>query len=315
MSDLPHPLTPPDCDLRGFEWMQLWGHRMFTSSWYRAARKDGRGGIASLKLYWSAMLQCPAGSLPNDEEELCMLADFGEDMRTWAKHRPVAMHGFVLCADNRWYHPVVAEQVLDAYERKVKAKAGREADAERLRRWRQQRRMPERQWDELREAIFVRDGSKCRRCGSNLDLHCDHVVPMADGGQTTPDNLITLCRVCHSRKTAETQPQRRQGQSNGEMVADTHSETHFIPHYRPPETHFETQYEMRKTVPDSTRQDRPPLSPPQSRGGRRGAPKPPRSGFKAVEQRLATIEGTAEEVAEMHEFASRLRLVAGGGNG
>ena len=50
MSDLPSPLTPPDCDLRGFEWMPLWGHRMPPAVGYWVARKDGRGGIASLKL-------------------------------------------------------------------------------------------------------------------------------------------------------------------------------------------------------------------------------------------------------------------------
>jgi hypothetical protein len=268
MSDLPHPLTPPDCDLRGFEWMQLWGHRMFTSSWYRAARKDGRGGIASLKLYWSAMLQCPAGSLPNDEEELCMLADFGEDMRAWARHRPVAMHGFVLCADNRWYHPVVAEQVLDAYDRKLKSARTREVDRERLKRWRA--------------------------------MHNGPTPPEKPNGHAHPETL----------------PETR---------FETPPETHHIPLMRLPETRFETATETGGETPDETsrattrqyqtRQERPPLSPPQSRGGRRSAPKPPRSGFKAVEQRLATIEGTAEEVAEMHEFASRLRLVAGGSNG
>jgi hypothetical protein len=137
MSDLPSPLTPSDCDLRGYaEWMPLLGNRLFTSSWYRAARKDSRGGIAALKLWWVAMMQCPAGSLPNDEEELCMLADFGEDMRAWHKHRAVAMHGFILCADNRWYHPVVSEQAVKAFECRLRAKQGRETDRERLRRWR-----------------------------------------------------------------------------------------------------------------------------------------------------------------------------------
>jgi hypothetical protein len=237
--------------------MQLWGHRMFTSSWYRAARKDGRGGIASLKLYWAAMLQCPAGSLPNDEEELCMLADFGEDMRAWKKHRPVAMHGFLLCSDNRWYHPVVAEQVLDAYDRRLKSTKTRETDRERLKRWRANR-----------------------------------------NGAHPPDK------------------------PNGE----THDETRF-------NGGFETALETGDETPDETsrattrqyqtRQERPPLSPPQSRGGRRGAPKPHRNGFVELERRLATeagerrptINATADEVAEIHEFSSRLRLVAGGGDG
>ena len=136
MSDLPVPLTPPECDLRGFEWMALHGHRLFTSGWYLAAMKDPRGGIAALKLWWTAMLQCPAGSLPNAEDELCLLADFGQDMKTWRKHRAVAMRGFVLCSDNRWYHPVVAEQALNAYDRRLKADRTREVDRERLRRWR-----------------------------------------------------------------------------------------------------------------------------------------------------------------------------------
>ena len=139
MSDLPSPLTPPDCDLRGFEWMPLWGHRMFSSSWYRVARKDGRGGIASLKLWWTAMLQHPAGSLPNDEEELCMLADFGEDMKAWSKHRTVAMYGFILCSDNRWYHPVCAEMAMDAFDRRLKTARTREIDRDRLKRWRASR--------------------------------------------------------------------------------------------------------------------------------------------------------------------------------
>ena len=229
--------------------MQLWGHRMFTSSWYRAARKDGRGGIASLKLYWAAMLQCPAGSLPNDEEELCMLADFGEDMRAWKRHRLVAMHGFVLCSDNRWYHPVVAEQVLDAYDRRLKSARTREVDRERLKRWR-----------------------------------------ASHNGAQPPDK------------------------PNGETPHETRFETR-------PETGGETPDETsRATGQYQTRQERPPLGPPQSRGGRRGAP---RNGFKALEQRLAaadasrgtTIEATAEEVAEIHEFSTRLRLVAGGSNG
>ena len=137
MSDLPPPLTPADCDLRsGFEWMALHGHRLFTSGWYGAAMKDPRGGLAALKLWWAAMLQCPAGSLPSDERDLCLLADFGQDMRSWRKHRAVAMRGFILCQDDRYYHPVVAEQALKAYESRLKASATRQADAERLRRWR-----------------------------------------------------------------------------------------------------------------------------------------------------------------------------------
>ena len=119
MSELPAPMTPAECDLRGFmEWSRFFGEKAFKSRWYRAAMKDPRGGIAALKLWWEAMQQCPAGSLPNDEEELCWLADFGQDIRSWRKHRAVAMHGFVLCADNRWYHPFLAEEAMAAWARR-----------------------------------------------------------------------------------------------------------------------------------------------------------------------------------------------------
>jgi hypothetical protein len=136
VTDLPHPLTPSDCDLRGYDWMRLLCQRLFTSGWYIAALKDSRGGIASLKLWWVAMTQCPAGSLPNDEDELCLLADFGQDRKTWRKHRAVAMRGFVLCSDNRYYHPVVAEEVLWAWERKRHMQHNRDSSAARMRRMR-----------------------------------------------------------------------------------------------------------------------------------------------------------------------------------
>lgn len=136
MSDLPAPLTPSDCDLRGYEWMKLFGHRLFNSGWYLAALKDSRGGIAALKLWWVAMNQVPAGSLPNDEHELSLLADFGSDIRAWRKHRPVALRGFILCSDNRWHHPFLAELAADAFESRRKTQHQRDGSAARMRRHR-----------------------------------------------------------------------------------------------------------------------------------------------------------------------------------
>ena len=64
---------------------------------------------------------------------------------------------------------------------------------------------------------------------------------------------------------------------------------------------------------------RPPPAPPVSRGGR--ARPPHRNGFVELERRLnaaanpLTIEASAEEMAEIHEFSARLKLVSGGSNG
>lgn len=60
--------------------------------------------------------------------------------------------------------------------------------------------------DPLRGEVLRRDGYKCRKCGWNqklwdrsdprhLELH--HVRRHADGGETTAENLITYCNVCH----------------------------------------------------------------------------------------------------------------------
>ena len=65
-------------------------------------------------------------------------------------------------------------------------------------------------WHALAESIRERDGHVCRRCGkttteNNKRLHVDHIRPWRDFNDTTeanhPDNLVSLCSSCHSRKT------------------------------------------------------------------------------------------------------------------
>ena len=81
----------------------------------------------------------PAASLPNDDAVLCRLAGLGRDTKTWKKLRGgLALHGFTLCSDNRWYHHVLADQAIKAYDCRLKHKDGREAATERMRRWRAQ---------------------------------------------------------------------------------------------------------------------------------------------------------------------------------
>lgn len=51
-----------------------------------------------------------------------------------------------------------------------------------------------------REAVLLRDGSRCAECGSGTDLCIDHVWPVLYGGLTELWNLATLCRSCNSKK-------------------------------------------------------------------------------------------------------------------
>lgn len=56
----------------------------------------------------------------------------------------------------------------------------------------------------LRFEIFKRDGFRCVYCGVTpvqAALRVDHVVPVVDGGQSTPDNLVTACHDCNSGKS------------------------------------------------------------------------------------------------------------------
>lgn len=52
----------------------------------------------------------------------------------------------------------------------------------------------------IRRIIFERDGYKCKQCGTNKNLHADHIIPEVRGGQATIENLQTLCKSCNSRK-------------------------------------------------------------------------------------------------------------------
>lgn len=54
----------------------------------------------------------------------------------------------------------------------------------------------------LAKEVFERDAYRCRECGGWQDLCADHIIPESRGGETTLENLQTLCRSCNSRKGA-----------------------------------------------------------------------------------------------------------------
>lgn len=56
---------------------------------------------------------------------------------------------------------------------------------------------------DLRQAVFERDGWKCRYCGSTEQpFHADHVYPESRGGATIIENLVTACQACNLKKHA-----------------------------------------------------------------------------------------------------------------
>lgn len=52
--------------------------------------------------------------------------------------------------------------------------------------------------------IFKRDSFQCQYCGRTppaVILNVDHVHPVADGGDNSPENLLTACEECNSGKS------------------------------------------------------------------------------------------------------------------
>ncbi len=55
---------------------------------------------------------------------------------------------------------------------------------------------------EVRLAVFQRDGGRCVSCGGSQDLQFDHIIPVALGGASTEANLQLLCADCNRAKGA-----------------------------------------------------------------------------------------------------------------
>lgn len=87
-----------------------------SDTWLRA--RTGRVRASLLLLWAEAWEQTPCGSLPNDDELLCLLLDMEPD--EFAAARPVLMRGWWESEDGRLYHDTITARVLDM----LKARAG-----------------------------------------------------------------------------------------------------------------------------------------------------------------------------------------------
>lgn len=61
-----------------------------------------------------------------------------------------------------------------------------------------------------RENVFARDGGRCQYCGARVsrrEATYDHVVPRAQGGRTTWENIAIACLPCNQRKGGRTPDQ------------------------------------------------------------------------------------------------------------
>ena len=61
--------------------------------------------------------------------------------------------------------------------------------------------------EKLRYQVLKRDNFKCCACGASpakdpsVELHIDHIIPWSKGGESTLENLQTLCSKCNIGKS------------------------------------------------------------------------------------------------------------------
>lgn len=60
----------------------------------------------------------------------------------------------------------------------------------------------ERMADDIKVAVWRRDGGACVRCGGRERLEYDHIIPVSKGGSNTQRNIELLCEACNRMKSA-----------------------------------------------------------------------------------------------------------------
>jgi hypothetical protein len=117
VTDLPQPLTPPDCELRNFPTMPLDIARLRRSKAWLVAKRMPEVAFFMMNLWTASWHEKPAASLEDDDD---VLADFAMcDPKRWKKIKAEAMRGWIKCSDGRLYHSVVAEMANAAWFKKV----------------------------------------------------------------------------------------------------------------------------------------------------------------------------------------------------
>lgn len=53
---------------------------------------------------------------------------------------------------------------------------------------------------QVRQAVWIRDGGRCNDCNADDYLEYDHVIPVSKGGDCTVRNIQLLCRRCNGSK-------------------------------------------------------------------------------------------------------------------
>jgi 5-methylcytosine-specific restriction endonuclease McrA len=67
------------------------------------------------------------------------------------------------------------------------------------------------EWKSIRRQALERDGYRCTQCGEATRIQVHHVVPYRYSQSHAIENLVTLCRPCHSREELRVNVEFREG--------------------------------------------------------------------------------------------------------
>ena len=201
--DRPYPLVSSEVDLQDFAFMPLDVARLRDSD--MCSDETPESCWAAVLLWCASWHQVPAASIPNNEQWIAKQAGYASRGRidsSWKRVRSGALRGWVLCTDDRLYHPVVAEKAIDAWKSKL------------AQRWRSECGRIKKHNQRHETSIKLQDfdewiASGCPQ-GQMLPVPKDKTVASKETHRDCPDSV--------SRET----PSNRQGEGQGQ--GDSNSE-------------------------------------------------------------------------------------------
>lgn len=116
-SALPAPLVPAEVDLTNLPFMPIMIARLKQSRAWLICKRRPELAFYMLNLWTASWHSRPAASLEDDDDVLADLAMC--QLSAWKKAKADVLRGWVRCADGRLHHPVVAEQALSAWGKKL----------------------------------------------------------------------------------------------------------------------------------------------------------------------------------------------------
>src|SRR5262245_33356791 len=126
MTDLPPPLVSVEVDLTDFKFMPLEVARLRRSKAWFICKRRPELAFYMFNLWTASWHERPAGSLEDDDDVLADAAMCPPER--WPAVKAEAMRGWTKCSDGRFYHPVVAEKVADAWHSRIVKRWQNECD-------------------------------------------------------------------------------------------------------------------------------------------------------------------------------------------